>query len=214
MSIRSRSSANPRSGPPIDPLSTDRPPPYTVRFGPDVPPVRSSPTALARRFYLMCMGMQADGLASADVTPLQYGIMSILNRQTGEPGIDQNSLAARLGVERSHASLLVEELALKGLIERRINGADRRARLLSLTPKAEKLYGRLLPNMRASNDRVLEPLSPHERELFVEMLIRMIGANGAHARPGAGRRKLSSLQSTSDGQRTSRKSTDIDGGIL
>jgi DNA-binding MarR family transcriptional regulator len=138
--------------------------------------------------------------------------MAILNRQNGEPGIDQNSLAARLGVERSHASLLVEELVAKGLVEQRVNGADRRARLLYLTPKGEKLYGRLGPTIRAANDRVLEPLSPRERKLFIDMLIRMIGANGVYARPGARRHKRRSRQSSFDGQRTSRKSTDIDRG--
>jgi DNA-binding MarR family transcriptional regulator len=190
-----RPSASSRPDPSADPSSTDKP--YTVKFGPNVPPVRRSPTALARRFYQMCMGMQADGLAAANVTPLQYGVLAFLNRQDGEPGIDQNGLAARLGVERSHVSLLVEELGANGLVEQRVNGADRRARLLYLTPKGEKLHGRLRPGIAAANDRALEPLSPRERELFINMLIRMIGTNGAHARPGAGRRKRGALRSPS-----------------
>jgi DNA-binding MarR family transcriptional regulator len=206
-----RPSASPHPGRPIDPSSTDQPP-NPVHFGPGVPPVRRSPTALARRFYQMCMGMQAEVLANADLTSLQYGVMAILNRRYGEPGIDQNSLAARLGVERSHASLLVEEMAAKGLIERRVNGADRRARLLALTPKAEKLHGRLRPSVTAANDRILEPLSPHERKLFIEMLIRMIGANGAHARPGAGRRKRSPSRSPAGRGQASRKSVDTNRG--
>src|SRR5258708_20997352 len=115
--MRKRWSAMPPAAPPIDPASIDRPF-RTLYFGPNVAPVRRSTTALARRFCQMCMGMQADGLVAADLTALQYGAMSILNRTDGEPGIDQNSLAARLGVERSHASLLVEEMATKGLIER------------------------------------------------------------------------------------------------
>jgi hypothetical protein len=40
-------------------------------------------------------------------------------------------------------------------------------------------------------------MAPHERKLFVDMLIRMIAANGAHARPGAGRRNRGSQQSSS-----------------
>jgi DNA-binding MarR family transcriptional regulator len=168
-----------------------------VRFGPDIPPVRRSPTALARRFYQMCMGMRAGGLGTAGITLLQYGAMALLNRKDGEPGIDQNALAARLGVDRSHASLVVEELSAKGLVERRVNGADRRARLLYLTAKAEKLYWRLRASVAAADQRILEPLSPSERETFVDMLVRMIGANGAYARPGAGRRKRSPQQSPS-----------------
>jgi DNA-binding MarR family transcriptional regulator len=162
---------------------------------------------LARRFYQMCMGLQAEGLATADLTALQYGVLGYLNRQGGEPGIDQNSLAARLGVERSHASLLVEELAAKGLVERRVDGADRRVRLLSLTPKGERLYGRVHPGVHAANLRVLEPLSTREREQFMDMLVRMIGANGAHARPGAGRRKRKERRPSPDDERKPGKPT-------
>jgi DNA-binding MarR family transcriptional regulator len=193
-------STRPSAGPHPDP-SADKP--STVQFGPNVPPVRRSPTALARRFYQMCMGMQADGLTAADVTPMQYGVLAFLNSLDGEPGIDQNSLAARLGVERSHVSLLVEELAANGLVEQRVNGADRRARLLYLTAKGEKLHRRLRPGITAANNRALEPLSPQEREQFIDMLIRMIGANGAHARPGAGRRKRSAQRAPSSPSRTS-----------
>jgi len=71
---------------------------------------------------------------------------------------------------------------------------DRRARLLYLTPKGEKLYARLRPGNVAANARVLEPLAPHERELLLDLLIRVIKANAAYARPGAGRRKRGSRQ--------------------
>jgi DNA-binding MarR family transcriptional regulator len=163
--------------------------PHLVHFDSGTAPVRRAPTPLARRFSQMCMGMQADGLAAAGLTSLEYGVLATLNREDGEPGIDQNSLALRVGVDRSHVSLLVEGMAAKDLVEQRVNGADRRARQLFLTRKAERLYARVRPGIRAANARVLEPLTRQERDLFIDMLIRMIRANGAYARPGAGRRK-------------------------
>jgi DNA-binding MarR family transcriptional regulator len=204
-------SASTPSDQPTDAPSVRRPP-HLARFGADVAPVRRAPAPLARRFHQMCMGVQAEALAAAGLTALEYSVMATLNRTDGEPGIDQNSLAARLGVERSHASLIVEELTAKALVERRVNGADRRARLLSLTPKAEKLYARLRPAIRAANARVLEPLSPRERELFLDMMVRMIGANGAHARPGAGRRKRTARRRFSDERPASRSATTADRG--
>lgn len=169
-----------------------------VHFGPDVPPVLRFATPLARRFFHICVAMVADSLSTADLTPLQYGILAYISRQGGEPGIDQNSLAGRLGVDRNNASLLVEELGSRGLLERRVNGADRRARQLFLTSKGEKLFARLRPNNVAANDRILEPLAPRERELLLDMLIRIIEANGSNARPGAGRRKRGVNQSPSN----------------
>jgi DNA-binding MarR family transcriptional regulator len=208
--MSTRASATRRPGSATDLQSTDRPR-GTLHFGPDVPPVRSSPTALVRRLSQMCMGMMVEGLANSDLTALQYAVLSNLNPQDGEPGIDQNGLAARIGVERSHVSVLVEELVTKGLVEQRVNGADRRARLLHLTPKGEKLYARLRPDVRIANERVLEPLSTHERRLFIDMLIRMIAANGAHARPGTRRRKRGLPPSRSNDPRAIEKSTDLDG---
>jgi DNA-binding MarR family transcriptional regulator len=167
----------------------------TVRFGSGASPIRRAPVPVARRFYQICLAMVAETLREADLTSLQYGVLVYLSADHGgEPGIDQNGLAARLGVDRNNASLLVEELAKRGLVERRINGADRRARQLYLTAKGEKLFARLRPANLAANARILEPLAPRERELLLDLLIRVIEANGAYARPGAGRRKRRSQQ--------------------
>src|SRR5436305_10924776 len=89
------------------------------------------PTAIARRFHQICVAKTSEVVSEAGLTPLQYGVLVHLNRLTGKPGIDQNSLADRLNIDRNTASLLVEELARTGLVERQVNGADRRARILS-----------------------------------------------------------------------------------
>jgi DNA-binding MarR family transcriptional regulator len=168
-----------------------------VELGPGIPPVRRVATALARRFYQICVTLSADSVAAADLTPLQFAVLACLNKRNGEPGIDQNGVAARLGVERSHVSLLVEELGKRGLVERRVNGADRRARILRLTPKGEGVFDQLRSKNAAANERVLDPLTAKERELLFDLLIRVIKQNTAHARPGAGRRRRRANQSRS-----------------
>jgi DNA-binding MarR family transcriptional regulator len=169
----------------------------TVQLGPGAPPVRPVPPALARRFHQICAAIIADTVADADLSALQFAVFPYLSEGTGEPGIDQNGIAARLGIDRNNTSLLLDQLESKGLVERRVNGADRRARMLYLTPKGEKLYARLYRPTRVANDRILAPLAPNERALFLDMLIRLIKGNFIHARPGAGRRKRRASQSTS-----------------
>jgi DNA-binding MarR family transcriptional regulator len=132
------------------------------------------------------------------LTPLQFAVLAYLNKRDGQPGIDQNSLAARLGLERSHVSLLAEELGSRGLVERRTNSADRRARILRLTSKGEKVFDRLRSKNAAANERVLDPLTAHERKLLFDLLIRIIQQSTAYARPGAGRRKRRPNQSRPD----------------
>jgi DNA-binding MarR family transcriptional regulator len=147
------------------------------------------PTAIARRFHQICVAKTSEVVSEAGLTPLQYGVLVHLSKLTGKPGIDQNSLADRLNVDRNTASLLVEELVKAGLVERQVNGADRRARVLSLTPKGEKLYGRLRPIHLAANDSILEPISPRERKLLISLLIRVIEGNLAQEDRGSGGRK-------------------------
>jgi DNA-binding MarR family transcriptional regulator len=173
--------------PRLDQPGTGRSP--MVELGPGIPPVRRVATALARRFHQICLTVSADSIATADLTPLQFAVLAYLNKKDGQPGIDQNSLAGGLGVERSHVSLLVEELGSRDLVERLVNGADRRARILRLTPKGEKIFDRLRGKNAAANQRVLDPLTAQERELLFDMLIRIIARNTSYARPGAGRRK-------------------------
>jgi len=169
--------------------------PYTIHFGPGVAPVRRTLGSLTRRVQQICMAMAADSVAGVGLTPVEYGAMACLNKQDGEPGIDQIGLAARLGVDRNSASVLVSELADKGLVERRVDDADRRARLLRLTAKGERLFLQVRKGTLAAQAHVVETLTASEREVLLDLLTRIIAAKGAYARPGAGRRKRGSRQS-------------------
>src|SRR6185312_10493391 len=64
--------------------------------------------------------------------PVEYATLTTLD---AEPGIDQRELAARIACDKMSTSQLVERLEERGLIDRHIDPADRRARLLQLTPK-------------------------------------------------------------------------------
>jgi DNA-binding MarR family transcriptional regulator len=153
-------------------------------------PIRRSPAPLARRFAQICTAVLAEALADADLMPLQY---AVLNHLDVEPDIDQIGLAMRLGVDRTSVGQLLDQLESRGLVERRINGADRRGRLLRLTRAGEKLNQRVHPPKGSLSGRVLAPLAPAEREIFLDLLVRIIEGNEAYARPGAGRRKPSRL---------------------
>lgn len=160
--------------------------PTTVVPGDGAPPLPRVPAALARRFQQVCATMVGEAIADDGIVQLEYGSLIALEI---EPGIDQRRLADAMGIDPSSASLIADRLEAKGLIQRRINGADRRARQLFLTRKGQALWRRLRVKSRVANMAVLAPLAPHERELFLDMLIRVIQGNWRQARPGGGRRK-------------------------
>jgi len=132
------------------------------------------PTAAARRFHQICVAKSSEIFGEFGLTTLQFGVMVHLNKMTGTPGIEQNVLAARLNVDRNTASVIAEQMVKLGVVARQVNGADRRARLLSLTAKGDRIYAELLPAFRTANANVLAPLSPHERKLFMSLLVRVV----------------------------------------
>jgi DNA-binding MarR family transcriptional regulator len=158
----------------------------------DAPPIRRVPLALARRFFQICNTVDAEAVAEADLTPLEFAVMAYVNSTDGEPDIDQRGLAERVGVDRNTTSLLVRRLEAKGLLEQRVSETDRRARLIRLTRRGESLFRKLHPEALAAQEQILAFLEPAERELLLDLLLRVIEEYRHLARPGAGRRKRTS----------------------
>ena len=157
----------------------------------DGPPVRRVPLALSRRFFQICTSASAAAVTGADLTPHEFAVMAYVNSIDGEPDLDQSALAARLGVDRNSTSLLAASLESKGLLKRRVSDTDRRVRLVRLTPAGEKLFAKLHPKAVELQMQVLDALDPAEREVLIDLLVRVIEVNPDLARPGAGRRKRS-----------------------
>jgi MarR family transcriptional regulator, lower aerobic nicotinate degradation pathway regulator len=149
-------------------------------------PVHPVPSALARRFAQICVTAIAEAIEGSGLTPLQYAVLRHLDY---EEGAYQNGLAGRLGIDQSNASLLVEQLVSAGLIDREVDGADRRSRFLRLTKQGSKLVRGLRPKTGAANERLLAVLDPPDRERFLNLLVRVVEGNRELDRPGTGRRK-------------------------
>jgi DNA-binding MarR family transcriptional regulator len=144
------------------------------------------PFPLARRFHQICVTVMAETLAGEELrAPLRYAALACI---ADFPSIDQRRLALLAGIDRSNIGQIVDELEASGLVERRINGADRRARELFATPSGRQLRDHLRAKMLTAQARVLAPLKPKERVLLIDLLTRVVEANDQHARPGAGRR--------------------------
>lgn len=165
-------------------------------------PVQRVPVSLARRFNQICMAVAAEVAAEEDLTALELGALTYLREKSG---LGQNDLAARLGIDRSNTSLLLDQLEQRKLVERHVNGIDRRAKLVHLTPLGTEVRERLRPKGGLAQARVLEPLAPDDRERFLDMLIAIIDANEAYVRPGAARRKRGLRKSEIEGRPKSNK---------
>ncbi|MBR1144381.1 MarR family winged helix-turn-helix transcriptional regulator [Bradyrhizobium sp. AUGA SZCCT0431] len=153
---------------------------------PEVLPSHRVPAHLARRFNQICLGVTAEILSGEDLTPMLFGVLvAVLER----PGRGQRQVAEGMGVDVVNFGLMIDVLEGKGLVERKIDPDDRRARKLYVTERGAALRRRLSPDLLAAQERLLAPLSPDERRALLDMLVRVIEANDSYARPGNGRRK-------------------------
>jgi DNA-binding MarR family transcriptional regulator len=78
----------------------------------------------------------------------------------------QLALAQHLGVDRTVMTYLLDDLEAAGLIERRPDPADRRARRIVATHRGTELLTELDGRLRAAEAHLLAPLDQEARESF------------------------------------------------
>jgi DNA-binding MarR family transcriptional regulator len=150
-----------------------------------VPASHRVPSFLSYRLRQVCLGIMTEVLAPADLSTVEYGALTAID---AEPGLDQRCLASRLAIDKMSASHLVERLERRRLVDRRIDPADRRSRVLYLTPEGLGLRRSLQPAALDAQERILAPLRPEERPVLVDLMTRVIEGHQTYARPGNGRR--------------------------
>jgi DNA-binding MarR family transcriptional regulator len=162
-------------------------------IGSDGVPVRRAVAALVRRLQQICLSMIADAVADAELVQLEYALLVFVE---DVPGISQQTLSEALGIDRNNVSLIADKLEARGLLKRSVNGADRRARELYITPHGRKLWRGCRSRVLEANEQILDSLNAREKKLFLDMLVRVVNANRVHARPGGGRRKRGSVKTS------------------
>lgn len=151
-----------------------------------VPAGHRVPAHLARRFHQICVGVTAEVIEPAGLTPGEYGMLAAVDDGLG---LDQRRLATTLGIDVVSAGLMIDRLETAGCVERRMDPRDRRVRLLFATSEGRALRAKIRPIALQAQERILSVLSREERTILLDLLTRVVKANQAYARPGNGRRK-------------------------
>jgi len=110
--------------------------------------VQRAARALARRFD--------DALRPIGLTNGQFSLMMSLNRP--EPP-DMGAVASLLGMDRTTLTAAIKPLQRRRLLRIRVDPADRRSRIMTLTPKGRRLLVRAVPVWRRTHAAV-EALLP------------------------------------------------------
>ena len=128
-------------------------------------------------------------LARHGVTMWGYVVLSALQ---DAPQSTQSALAEKIGADKTRIITTLDDLQAAGLIAREPDPADRRARLLSITPAGRRARRQVQDEIQRNEERVLAELPPAERGAFLRAAGRLASLPvarilaGPSAGPGTG----------------------------
>ncbi len=100
----------------------------------------------------------------------------VLSAVLDEPGRTQLALGHELGVDKSTLTSLLDRLEREGLVVRRADPRDRRARIPVVTDRGREVQERVARERERAEAAVLSALRPGERALLRDLLDRLAGA--------------------------------------
>ncbi|MEU3272942.1 MarR family winged helix-turn-helix transcriptional regulator [Saccharomonospora sp. NPDC006951] len=107
-------------------------------------------------------------LRSFDLAPRHLSLLSLLLL---DGPLTVSQLAEKLNLAPTTVSLIVSELSRKGVLERREDDADRRRRIVDISPASREAISQWLsPGARAWRS-ALAPLTPAQRRMFVDTFL-------------------------------------------
>lgn len=114
---------------------------------------------------------------------LDYSLMVLV---ASNPEVNQKQLGEALDVSAPNMAITIDRLVERGWVERVRSTQDRRAMIIHLTPAGRELVQRAQKIASTMEEATLAVLSPAERALLVELLLKV------GLRPRAGRRSARS----------------------
>jgi DNA-binding MarR family transcriptional regulator len=88
--------------------------------------------------------------------------------------VDATRLSSLIAFDRSTLGNVLERLEAKGWILRNPSPADKRVKLLRVSPEGSKILDGVKPDVRRVQQRLLEPLDPRERIEMMRLLAQLI----------------------------------------
>ncbi len=138
---------------------------------------RPGPTAARRDLAAMIEPIRQELLRTEVEVLERHGLTMwayvVLLNLTPDPIRTQAALADAIRADRTRIIDVLDDLQDRGLIDRRPDPADRRARLLSLTTEGRALRDTAQAAIQAREERLLAVLEPAARAGFLDALHRL-----------------------------------------
>lgn len=146
-------------------------------------PLEITPGHLIRRAQQVHTAIWAEEFGG-DLTGPQYALVSVV---AGAALLDQRSAGQQASLDKSTAADVVARLQRNGWITCEVHLADRRRKMLALTPVARSALREITPRARRVQQRLLAPLGPAEQRSLTGLLATIAFADGVRPQlPPAG----------------------------
>ncbi|PAY09100.1 MarR family transcriptional regulator [Bradyrhizobium sp. UFLA03-84] len=120
-----------------------------------------------RRFQLWIFEDFIKTLATVDIRPTQYSVMTVIG---ANPGLSQMAVAKRLGIERARLVHLLDSLEERDFVSRIPSATDRRSHALHLTARGKTALAQF-KRLAAEHERhVAEKIGKGNREQLLQIL--------------------------------------------
>jgi len=106
-----------------------------------------------------------------DISRVEWRVLAALGAHNGMSAKD---IAPYSALDKMQVSRAVARLEEEGFIERREDAADRRAKILELTPAGRVLFQKIVPLVRAREDYLLDALDADERLMLDRIMNKIL----------------------------------------
>lgn len=130
-----------------------------------------APGHLIRRAHQKAVAIFMEETTGYDVTPVQF---AILNALMAEPGADQVTLASRVAFDAATSGSVIGRLEAKGWVRRQADAADKRRKLLWLTPAGAEAALQMKRAVVRAQNRITSPLSDAEQAHLAALLHKLV----------------------------------------
>lgn len=142
-------------------------PSSTARAASGMAAIYAMPGHLVRRAHQVSTALFAEECGTFGLTSVQFAALYAV-RAAGE--LDATRLAEQIAFDRATIGDVLDRLEAKGWVTRAGSRADRRIKLIRLTPKGAALLKQVEPSVARVQERLLAPLSAAERARFLSLL--------------------------------------------
>ena len=113
-----------------------------------------------------------NALRAKDLTMMQVSVLMALQKAAGQQ-LSMKDLERHFGVAQSTVAGIISRLEQKGLVEALGDAADKRIKLVHITPAGELCCAEAASQMDAAEENLLQGFSRAERETLNRLLTRV-----------------------------------------